>query len=111
MSRSSTPIRVLLADPPRKEEPFSYHLPTMGILYLLGALKQAFRPEEVSLHYLRANETLESHLRAVAELRPHLYGLSFKTQMARVAYKTLNAVKHRFPELTVIAGGQHVSAM
>jgi radical SAM superfamily enzyme YgiQ (UPF0313 family) len=83
----------------------------MGILYLLGAIRSAFTPDQVSLTYLQANETVESHVRRVGELKPDIYGLSFKTQMARVAYRTLNAVKARYPALTVITGGQHVSAM
>src|SRR5688572_2443734 len=111
MRRGNRPLRIVLADPPRKEEDFSYNLPTMGILYLLGAIKRSFSPDQVVVSYLGANETLETHLRRVAELKPDLYGLSFKTQMARIAYRTLNAVKERFPELPVIAGGQHVSAM
>lgn len=111
MNRGTRPLRIVLADPPRKEEDFPYHLPTMGIMYLLGAVKKAFSPDEVTISYVRANETLESHLQRVAALKPDLYGLSFKTQMARIAYRTLNAVKQRFPDLTVIAGGNHVSAM
>lgn len=111
MPQHARPLRIVLADPPRREEPFPYHLPTMGIMYLLGAITRAFTPVEVSVSYLGANETLDTHLRSVAELKPDLYGLSFKTQMARIAYRTLNAVKARFPGLPVIAGGQHVSAM
>ena len=105
------PLRVVIADPPRKEEPYSYHLPTMGILYLLGAIKRAFTSDQVSVTYLGGNETLSTHLQRVAELKPDLYGLSFKTQMTRIAYRTINAVKTRFPQLPVIAGGQHVSAL
>lgn len=105
------PLRIVLADPPRREEPYPYHLPTMGILYLLGAIRNAFTPDQVSLTYLQANETVDSHVKRVGELKPDIYGLSFKTQMARTAYRTLNAVKSRYPDLTVIAGGQHVSAM
>jgi anaerobic magnesium-protoporphyrin IX monomethyl ester cyclase len=111
MHHSARPLRVVIADPPRREEPYPYHLPTMGVLYLLGAIKRAFPPSEVSVTYLGANETLDTHLKRIADLKPDLYGLSFKSQMARIAYRTLNAVKQRFPQLPVIAGGQHVSAL
>ena len=33
------PLRVMLADPPVEEEHYIYYQPTMGILYLLGALR------------------------------------------------------------------------
>jgi radical SAM superfamily enzyme YgiQ (UPF0313 family) len=101
----------MLADPPVQEEQYIYYLPTMGLLYLLGALKRAFAPTDVEVRYLQGFGDMADHLRAIEDYRPDLYGLSFKTPMARLGYRTLKAVKDRFPALPVIAGGSHVSIM
>ncbi len=108
---SPRPLRIMLADPPVLEEHYIYYQPTMGILYLLGALQRAFSPTEVELRYLQGFGDLRDHLDAVQEFQPDLYGLSFKTPMARLGYRTLAAVKERFPSLPVIGGGSHVSIM
>src|SRR4030095_14150168 len=114
MSRARSgarPLRVMLADPPVQEEYYIYYQPTMGILYLLGALRQAFSPGDVEVRYLQGFGSMRDHLRAIEDYRPDIYGLSFKTPMARLGHRTLRAVKERFPSLTVIAGGSHVSIM
>ena len=54
---------------------------------------------------------MRDHLDAIDAFRPDVYGLSFKTPMARLGYRTLRAVKERFPSMPVIAGGSHVSIM
>ncbi len=105
------PLRVMLADPPVGEEHYIYYQPTMGILYLLGALKRAFPRTEVEIRYLQGFGDMSDHLAEVKDFAPDLYGLSFKTPMARLGYRTLAAVKQRFPSLPVIAGGSHVSIM
>lgn len=105
------PLRVLLADPPIQQEHYSYYHPTMGILYLLGALRREFPDGGIELKYLQGHTDLAGHLQAVADFAPDFYGLSFKTQVARNGYKTLTAVKERFPDLLVVAGGAHASAM
>lgn len=109
--RRRKPVRIILADPPLKEERYIYYHPTMGILYLIGAIKAAYAADEVEVRYLQGVETLQSHLEEIEKFAPDIYGISFKTPMARLAYKTIDAVKSRFPSLTVIAGGAHVSAM
>ena len=101
----------MLADPPVEEEHYIYYQPTMGPLYLLGALKNAFPQTEVDVRYLQGFGTMEDHVRAVEEYRPDIYGLTFKTPMARLGYRTLRTVKERFPDLCVIAGGSHVSVL
>jgi len=107
----STPLRIVLADPPLKDDYYAYYHPTMGILYLIGVLQSRFSPTDVDVHYLQGFETLDSHLKEIETLSPHIYGISFKTQVARLAFKTINAVKERFPQITVVAGGAHPSAM
>ncbi len=101
----------MLADPPVEEEHYIYYQPTMGLLYLLGALRKAFSSADVEVRYLQGFGTMRDHLRAIEDYRPDIYGLSYKTPMARLGCRTLRAVKERFPSLPVIAGGSHVSIM
>lgn len=108
---SDRPLRLMLADPPLEQERYTYYHPTMGILYLLGAVKAAFPQSEVECRYLQAHGDLKAHLEAVDAFAPDIYGLSFKSPMARTAYRTLHAVRDRFPDLTLIAGGSHASAL
>lgn len=105
------PLRVMLADPPVEEEHYIYYQPTMGLLYLLGALKEAFSPSELDVRYLQGFGSLEDHLGAIEDYRPDVYGLTFKTPMARLGYRTIASVKERFPNLCVISGGSHVSVL
>src|SRR3954462_5585155 len=72
---ASRPLRIMLADPPVEEERYIYYQPTMGILYLLGALQQAFTREEVELRYLQGFGSMADHLTAIEEFDPDLYGL------------------------------------
>jgi len=111
MSPQRRPLRIMLADPPIMEESYSYYHPTMGILYLLGALRRHFSGEAVELRYLQGHMGLEDHVRQVLEFAPDLYGLSFKTPMARLGFKTLSAVKDNCPDTIVVAGGSHPTAM
>jgi radical SAM superfamily enzyme YgiQ (UPF0313 family) len=106
-----TAFRVLLADLPRREEFYPYSHPTFGLLYLAGSLKRAFAAGDVEVRYLQGNVTLQEHLKYIEEYKPHLYGTSFKTPMARLASTTTKAVRAALPTLPIIAGGVHCTAM
>lgn len=101
----------MLADPPLKLERYNYYQPTMGIMYLLGSLRRAFAPSELDVRYLQGFGSLADHLKAIDEFTPDIYGISFKTPMARLGYRTITAVKERFPDLPVIAGGAHATLL
>jgi len=59
----------MLADPPVQEEHYIYYQPTMGILYLLGALRKSFSPTDVEVRYLQGFGGMREHLEAIAEYR------------------------------------------
>jgi len=105
------PLRIMLADPPLQEEPYSYLHPTLGLLYLGGAVKKIFPRKDVDIVYQKGFGSLKEHLKAVDEYKPDLYAISFKTPVARLGCQTTNAVRAAFPKLPIIAGGVHATAM
>jgi anaerobic magnesium-protoporphyrin IX monomethyl ester cyclase len=111
MTSPVRPLRVILADPPLAGKLYCYQHPTLGILYIAGAIKKAFSRRDVEVAYLMGFGTLSDHLKAIAAYRPDVYGISFKTPMARLACDTMIAVRRAFPKLPVIAGGVHCTAL
>jgi anaerobic magnesium-protoporphyrin IX monomethyl ester cyclase len=105
------PFRVMLADPPLREEPYSYLHPTFGLLYLAGAVRNVFSHQDVDVVYQKGFCSLEEHLKAIADYKPDLYAISFKSPVARLGCQTTSAVRAAFPRLPIVAGGVHATAM
>jgi len=103
-------MRVLLADPPRLEQDYDAAYPTMGILYLIAAARRHFTSGEVSIEYLESQHTMRSHLEAIEAARPDVYGISFTSFTSPLAHRTVAAVREKFPQLPIIAGGAHPTA-
>ncbi len=97
-------MRIMLADPPRGEGYYDLSYPNLGILYLVSYLERHLG-EAVQVQYLEGHTDLAGHLEAVRRFKPDLYGLSFALWTTGLAYRTIDAVKEAFPELTVICGG------
>ena len=96
-------MKIIFADPPRKEAYYDNSYPNLGVLYLISYLRENSRiPLEAV--YLEGDSSLVEHLEFIASEKPDLYGLSFASWTANLAYKTMNAVKKRFPDLKVICG-------
>lgn len=104
-------MRVVLADPPQLEEYYELIFPTMGILYIIGYARPRFEDSGVEFIYLQGQCTLKEHLEQVRTLKPDLYGISFKSPVSSLAYKTINAVKEMRPDLPIISGGAHPTGL
>jgi radical SAM superfamily enzyme YgiQ (UPF0313 family) len=99
-------MRILLADPPQKEQFYDISYANLGILYLIGYLRHHLR-DEVEVYYLEGHHTLKSHLEEIARFNPDVYGLSFAYPIVPLAYQTINTVKRAFSSLPIICGGAH----
>jgi anaerobic magnesium-protoporphyrin IX monomethyl ester cyclase len=99
-------MRILLADPPQKQQFYDISYANLGILYLISYLRYHLK-DEVQVYYLEGRHTLKSHLEEIGRLKPDIYGLSFAYPIAPLAYETLNAVKEMYPRLPVVCGGPH----
>ncbi|MBP9200886.1 MAG: B12-binding domain-containing radical SAM protein [Gemmatimonadales bacterium] len=65
----------------------------------------------LTFHYIPQSKPRQAHFELVERLRPAVYGLSFTSYGADLAYSLMREMKQRFPWLTVVAGGAHVSAI
>ena len=104
-------LTIVLADPPMVDEYFNCYQPTLGILYLIGALARELPRDVYEVHYLDGTLSLAKQTQAIRELRPDIVGLSFKTPLAPLAYSSMHALKRVAPRATFIAGGPHPSIM
>lgn len=103
------PMKVLVADPPANERPYDNTYPNVGILYVLGYLRDRLPGTEV--RYLESHHNIASHVAFVAEADPDVYGISFTSKTYRLAADTLAALRARFPTLLLVCGGPHPSAL
>src|SRR6188472_1970708 len=81
--------------------------PNLSLLYL-AAYAQKFRPD-LHFHYIPQKRSWSYHLETLEQLKPEIYAISFTSYGAPVAFKMMRDVKARFPEVTIIAGGPHVT--
>jgi radical SAM superfamily enzyme YgiQ (UPF0313 family) len=104
-------MKVLLADPPIAEigTEQADTSPNLGILYLISSLRESV--EGVQIDYVDALRKIESHLAEVDRIRPDVYGISFASFYAPLAYKVINAIKEKYPSILVICGGAHPTAL
>lgn len=109
MTNERGPMRIALADPPNRGGWRLANHPNLGILYLSSYLKSKFKGVDVL--YLEQQLSLDQHLEKVKEYRPDLYGISFSSMLVDDAVFTIKRVKEIFPELKIICGGPHPSAL
>lgn len=99
-------MRIILADPPRKEKLYHINYPNMGIIYLIGYLRQKFG-NRAEIKYLEGHISLKDHVEEVKRFSPDIYGISFVSFLKDIAYKTVRAVREIYPYMKIICGGVH----
>lgn len=102
--------KVLLTNPPktgnRQEDMVSY--PNMGILSLIAYARQ--RMPDVQFIYMETGDP-GSYPARIQEIEPNLIGMSFATCMEKVAYSEIDKIKQACPEIPVVCGGPHPTAL
>ena len=97
-------LRIALADPPRKEI-FHYPIfPNLGILYLIGSLRERLG-SKCRVLWLDGHQNMTEHLEALDSFRPHIYGISFTYFTRLLAYHAVKHVRRRFGPLPILCGG------
>lgn len=104
-------MRVLLADPPAYERRYDASYPNLGILYLAGSVKKAIEEQQFQVKYLGPKHNIKSHVEYVRKYFPKVYGLSFTSKTAGLAYDTIKAVKEALPDVWIVCGGAHPTAL
>ena len=100
-------MKILLVDPPARTDDYDTAYPNLGLLQLVSYLREHTPLQDEDIVFLDQFHTIEDHLEAVARHRPAVYGISFSFLTQRLAYQTINALKRRFADLLIIAGGPH----
>lgn len=99
-------MKIVLADAPDLKSAWLIaNHPNLGVLYLIGYLRE--HVPGIELHYLDAHLNYQEHLERLKEIQPDLYGISFSVMREKDAYRTIRAVKERFPRLPVVCGGSY----
>lgn len=83
--------------------------PNLGLLYLASYARE--RLPGVRFHYLPQRRRREDHFALVDRVKPSVYGISFTSYGAGIAYSLLRELKARRPEMLLVAGGAHASAV
>ena len=56
-------------------------------------------------------EAVETFSKAIEDIKPHALGFSLVTEEFAAHYRVIEELKRRFPEVPVITGGPHVTAL
>ena len=110
-NRPARRFKIVLADPPAKDDDYDKAYPNLGILQLISYVREQTALGDEDILFLDQFHSLDDHIRLIEEHQPAIYGLSFAFLTQRIAFKTINEIKRRFPELLVIAGGPHPTSM
>src|SRR5271157_3965795 len=103
-------MKVVLADPPALTRSYDASYPNLGLLYLAGFLRANMKDCPPIVEYLGPKHTLSSHLDSLKRAQPQVYGISFSSKTAQLAYETIRSVKEALPRAWVVAGGAHPTA-
>lgn len=109
--RPAKPFKILLADPPAMEDDYDKAYPNLGLIQLIAQMRESTPLTDDDILFLDQFHSLEDHIRLIETHRPRIYGLSFAFLTQRVAYATINALKQRFPDMLIIAGGPHPTSV
>ena len=107
-------IHLVLAPPikkPKLEELSQGRIPPLGILYLASFLRKEM---ETDIQFKVNDGLVEGFEKTYSEMQsfnPDILCVSFYTLMALGAYKFINLAKKDNPQLFVICGGPHATAL
>ncbi|MGB2987227.1 MAG: radical SAM protein, partial [Phycisphaerae bacterium] len=104
-------FKIMLADPPAKDDDYDKAYPNLGILQIISYLREHTPLTDDDIIFLDPFHSIEDHIRLIEEHRPQVYGISFAFLTQRIVYKTIDELKRRFPEMLIIAGGPHPTAV
>ena len=101
---------ILLADPPfaDRRNMYAETLPNLGLLYLYSSLRREL--PNLRVLYMDGRRSRQNHLDEVSDIRPCIYGISFASPYAELAYTLINEIKTKFPSTLVVCGGAHPTA-
>lgn len=110
MTNMNLPMKIVIADPPDVTSQWLIaNHPNLGALYIIGYLRE--KVSGVELHYLDAHLDLCDHMDMLEKIRPDIYGLSVSVMREKDAFRSIRAVKEKFPQLPIVCGGPYPTIM
>lgn len=104
-------MKVVLADPPKKERGYNLTYPSLALTHLIGYAREHFEAGQHAFHYLEGFCNIKEHLAVLKELKPDFYGTTVAAITSDLAYQTIKAVRREFPKLPIVCGGPHATAL
>jgi len=101
------PLKVVLADPPACDDDYDKAYPNLGLLQLISYLRKHTPLRDQNIVFVDEFHSIKDQIRIVEEHKPALLGMSISFLTQRVAFRAINRLKERFPEMLIIAGGPH----
>ena len=101
--------RVLLCIPPFPGEDINRQVLSVGYGYLSEILKKEGIDHEIL--DMRLGYDVRFLIKKIKEYQPDLFGITSMTFRHDIVYDIIKKVKKRFPKLTVVIGGSHVSTI
>lgn len=102
-------MNIILADPPTFGFGKLQPCPNLGILSISSYVKRAM--PSAKIYYIPERFSLAYHIEMIRKHNVSVYGLSFTSYSALRAYRIIKALKHAHPQLIIVCGGPHPSAV
>jgi hypothetical protein len=91
-------FKMILADPPAHDDDYDKAYPNLGILQLISYVRETDAAHRRRHHLPRSVPLVRRPLAMlIEEHQPRIYGMSFAFLTQRIAYETINVIKHASP--------------
>ena len=101
--------RVTLITPPTFESHWGAVRPPVGLGYLSERLQQ--QGIEHQIIDMGLGYSVKQVQQRIASFQTDLIGISMTSLFHQAVYRILEALKHRFPDIPIVAGGPHISTL
>jgi radical SAM superfamily enzyme YgiQ (UPF0313 family) len=101
--------KVLLCIPPFPGEDINRQVLSVGYGYLSEVLKKEDIEHEIL--DMRLGYDLKYLVKKIKDYQPDLFGITSMTFRHDIVYDIINRIKEKFPKLTIVIGGSHVSTI
>jgi radical SAM superfamily enzyme YgiQ (UPF0313 family) len=106
-------MKVVLTNPPRRKgQRYRAFYPSLGLLYLASYAETYTQIRNLEINYIEGSAyDLDEFVKIISKINPDVVGFTFTTPTSPYAYEAINYIKRIFPDILVVCGGPHATAM
>jgi len=106
-------MKVVLTNPPRRKgQRYRAFYPSLGLLYLASYAETYTQIRNLEINYVEGSAyDLDEFAKIISKINPDVVGFTFTTPTSSYAYEATNYIKRIFPDILVVCGGPHATAM